>query len=56
MTRMTPDEANKKPSVIIRVMGSDAVQIDGMSCGNLSGMKFAIISYDSDRETTDLRH
>jgi len=32
---MTPNGANKKPSVIIRVMGLEALQIDGMSCGNL---------------------
>jgi hypothetical protein len=39
---MTPNEANKKPFVIIRVLGSEGFQVDGLLCKNASGMKFAL--------------
>jgi hypothetical protein len=42
MARMTPNEANKKPFVIIRIMGSERVQADGFLCEPFSGMKFAL--------------
>jgi hypothetical protein len=32
MARMTPNEANKKPFVIIRVMGSEARDFYGSGC------------------------